>query len=82
VLGTKYLVDTGVGDEGCHVYLVDTGVGDEGFPQEPIVYPVRCGLWWDLVGSFGACFLEALVEGLAALEAGFYGVPVVDFCFT
>jgi len=41
----------------------------------------RCVLWWDLVGSFGAAFLEAFVEGLSALEAGFYGVPVVDFCF-
>jgi hypothetical protein len=34
-----------------------------------------------LVGSFGAGFLEAIVEGLAALEAGFHCVPVVDFCF-
>jgi hypothetical protein len=34
-----------------------------------------------LVGSFGTALLEALVEGLPALESGFYGVPVVDFCF-
>jgi hypothetical protein len=38
---------------------------------------VQCAL----VGSFGTALLEALVEGLPALESGFYGVPVVDFCF-
>jgi hypothetical protein len=41
------------------------------------IEPRKTGLVW----SFGTALLKTLIEWLSALEAGFYGVPEVDFCF-